>query len=211
MTLVQDPLQDPVQQKQPLLNGHAVHVVPTDSNAAVDVDVNVKNTVTETTTEVKPEPEIQTKPRFEIEEHPIDQVRDIKVGVIGAGLAGVTAAVLLPAKLPGLDLRVYEKNPDVVRLKPSPCSYLSIDLSADGDRAAPGSKTRTPACVATSPRTSINPASRPTRSGPRSLRRATRSASTGSLWRASSTRTSTSGSGRRCSARNGWRRRRSGS
>ncbi|KAL1981042.1 hypothetical protein VTN96DRAFT_3151 [Rasamsonia emersonii] len=113
MTLVQDPLQDPVQQKQPLLNGHAVHVVPTDSNAAVDVDVNVKNTVTETTTEVKPEPEIQTKPRFEIEEHPIDQVRDIKVGVIGAGLAGVTAAVLLPAKLPGLDLRVYEKNPDV--------------------------------------------------------------------------------------------------
>ena len=51
---------------------------------------------------------------FEIEEHPIDQVRPIKVGVIGAGLAGITAGILLPAKLPGLDLRIYEKNSDVV-------------------------------------------------------------------------------------------------
>jgi hypothetical protein len=38
----------------------------------------------------------------------------IKVGVIGAGLAGITAGVLLPAKLPGLDLRIYDKNADVV-------------------------------------------------------------------------------------------------
>ncbi|CAG7964501.1 unnamed protein product [Penicillium olsonii] len=51
--------------------------------------------------------------QFELEEHPVDQVRPIKVGVIGAGLTGITAGVMLPAKLPGLDLRIYEKNADV--------------------------------------------------------------------------------------------------
>lgn len=56
----------------------------------------------------------QARPAFEIEEHPIDEIRPIKVGVIGAGLAGITAGVLLPAKLPGLDLRIYEKNSGVV-------------------------------------------------------------------------------------------------
>lgn len=53
------------------------------------------------------------RPTFEIEEHPIDEVRQIKVGVIGAGLSGITAGVLLPAKVPGLDLRIYDKNADV--------------------------------------------------------------------------------------------------
>ncbi|KAL4913327.1 hypothetical protein BDW62DRAFT_214325 [Aspergillus aurantiobrunneus] len=53
------------------------------------------------------------RPAFQIEEHPVDQVRPIKVGVIGAGLSGITAGVLLPAKLPGLDLRIYDKNADL--------------------------------------------------------------------------------------------------
>lgn len=52
---------------------------------------------------------------FTLEEHPIDAVRPIKVGIIGAGLTGITAGALLPAKLPGLDLRIYDKNADVVR------------------------------------------------------------------------------------------------
>lgn len=51
---------------------------------------------------------------FTLEEHPVDEVRSIKVGIIGAGIAGITAGVLLPAKLPGLDLRIYDKNSDVV-------------------------------------------------------------------------------------------------
>lgn len=53
--------------------------------------------------------------KFELEEHPVDQVRPIKVGIIGAGLSGITAGILLPAKLPGLDLRIWDKNADVVR------------------------------------------------------------------------------------------------
>lgn len=59
------------------------------------------------------EPHPPVRPSFELEEHPIDEVRQIKVGVIGAGLSGITAGVLLPAKLPGLDLRIYDKNADV--------------------------------------------------------------------------------------------------
>ncbi|QGA15122.1 hypothetical protein EYB26_002778 [Talaromyces marneffei] len=54
-----------------------------------------------------------SKPKFELEEHPIDQVRDIKVGIIGAGLSGVTAATLLRAKLPGINVTLYDKNGDV--------------------------------------------------------------------------------------------------
>ncbi|KAL4756207.1 flavin-containing monooxygenase [Aspergillus foveolatus] len=54
-----------------------------------------------------------TRPAFQIEEHPIDQVRPIKVGVIGGGLSGITAGILLPVKLPGLDLRIYDKNADL--------------------------------------------------------------------------------------------------
>ncbi|OJI99721.1 hypothetical protein ASPVEDRAFT_188041 [Aspergillus versicolor CBS 583.65] len=54
-----------------------------------------------------------SRPAFRLEEHPIDQVRPIKVGVIGGGLSGITAGILLPAKLPGLDLRIYDKNADL--------------------------------------------------------------------------------------------------
>ena len=63
---------------------------------------------------VDSEDKLVSKPKFELEDHPIDEVRPIKVGVIGAGLAGISAGVLLPAKVPGLDLRIYDKNADVV-------------------------------------------------------------------------------------------------
>ncbi|KZF18925.1 putative flavin-binding monooxygenase [Xylona heveae TC161] len=50
---------------------------------------------------------------FELEDHPIDQPRDLKVAVIGAGLSGVLAGSLIPAKVPGLNLTIFEKNADV--------------------------------------------------------------------------------------------------
>lgn len=46
----------------------------------------------------------------------IDHVRGVKVAVIGAGLAGITAGILLPAKIPGLNLTIFEKNVDVVSI-----------------------------------------------------------------------------------------------
>lgn len=44
----------------------------------------------------------------------IDDVRELKVAVIGAGLAGINAGILLPAKVPGINLTIFEKNNDVV-------------------------------------------------------------------------------------------------
>lgn len=44
----------------------------------------------------------------------IDEVRPLKVAVIGAGLAGINAGILLPAKVPGIKLTIFEKNSDVV-------------------------------------------------------------------------------------------------
>jgi heterodisulfide reductase subunit A-like polyferredoxin len=43
----------------------------------------------------------------------IDHVRKLKVAVIGAGLAGINAGILLPAKVPGIELTIFEKNNDV--------------------------------------------------------------------------------------------------
>lgn len=69
------------------------------------------NPITVRDTEIHDSEKIATQ--FELEEHPVDEVRPIKVGIIGAGIAGITAGVILPAKLPGLDLRIYDKNADV--------------------------------------------------------------------------------------------------
>ena len=53
---------------------------------------------------------------FDLKPHPIDDVRTLKVTVIGAGLAGILAGILLPIKVPGIDLTILEKNADVVSL-----------------------------------------------------------------------------------------------
>lgn len=45
----------------------------------------------------------------------IDEPRPLRVAVIGGGLAGVLAGVLLPKKVPGIQLTIYEKNDDFVR------------------------------------------------------------------------------------------------
>ncbi|KAI1496944.1 hypothetical protein F5X99DRAFT_47158 [Biscogniauxia marginata] len=43
----------------------------------------------------------------------IDEPRKLRVIVIGAGIAGLIAGVLLPAKVPGIELTIIEKNEDV--------------------------------------------------------------------------------------------------
>lgn len=52
---------------------------------------------------------------LELEDKPIDEIRQLKVAVIGAGLSGITAGILLPAKVPGIEMTILEKNADVVR------------------------------------------------------------------------------------------------
>jgi hypothetical protein len=53
-------------------------------------------------------------PPLELEDHPIDEGRRLKVIVVGAGISGITSAILLPAKVPNIDLTIYERNSDVV-------------------------------------------------------------------------------------------------
>jgi hypothetical protein len=51
---------------------------------------------------------------FQLEDRYIDEPRALRVVVIGAGLAGITAGILFPAKVPGINLTIFEKNEDVV-------------------------------------------------------------------------------------------------
>ena len=44
----------------------------------------------------------------------IDEWRALNVAIIGGGLAGVLATILLRAKVPNIKLTIYEKNKDFV-------------------------------------------------------------------------------------------------
>lgn len=44
----------------------------------------------------------------------IDEPRSLRVAVVGGGLTGILAGILLPRKVPGIKLTIYEKNPDFV-------------------------------------------------------------------------------------------------
>jgi NADH dehydrogenase FAD-containing subunit len=46
----------------------------------------------------------------------IDDLRELKVAVVGAGLSGINAGILLPAKVPNINLTIFEKNNDVVSM-----------------------------------------------------------------------------------------------
>jgi cation diffusion facilitator CzcD-associated flavoprotein CzcO len=83
----------------------------------------------ETPSASSPRPTEYPKTQFELEDHPIDVIRKLRVGhlplllglrliqkqvaVIGAGLSGITAGILLPAKVPGIELQIFDKNADV--------------------------------------------------------------------------------------------------
>lgn len=55
-----------------------------------------------------PESDLKLEDRF------IDDFRPLRVAVIGAGLSGILSGILLPAKLPNVQLTIFEKNKDVV-------------------------------------------------------------------------------------------------
>jgi hypothetical protein len=55
-----------------------------------------------------PQSRIQLFDRF------IDEPRPLRVAVIGGGLAGILAGILLPPKVPNIKLTIYEKNHDLV-------------------------------------------------------------------------------------------------
>ncbi|KAK7996419.1 hypothetical protein PG989_004459 [Apiospora arundinis] len=50
---------------------------------------------------------------IELEQRYIDEPRKLRVVVIGAGLSGIISGALLPAKVPEIELTIFEKNADV--------------------------------------------------------------------------------------------------
>lgn len=56
-------------------------------------------------------------PPLKLEEHPIDEFPSIRVIVVGAGVSGITAGILLPAKVPNIDLVIYERQNDLVSFR----------------------------------------------------------------------------------------------
>lgn len=60
---------------------------------------------------VKP---VYPKSRVELVDRYIDEPRKLRVAVVGGGLSGILAGILLPVKVPGIDLTIYEKNSDFV-------------------------------------------------------------------------------------------------
>lgn len=52
----------------------------------------------------------QVQNDFDIEEHAIDDTANLSATIVGAGITGITAAILLPKKVPGIQLVVYERG-----------------------------------------------------------------------------------------------------
>jgi hypothetical protein len=52
--------------------------------------------------------------RIQLIDRYIDEPRPLRVAVIGGGLAGILAGILLPPKVPNIKLTIYEKNHDLV-------------------------------------------------------------------------------------------------
>lgn len=67
------------------------------------------------------------KSRIDLLDRFIDEPRALRVAVIGGGLAGILAGILLPVKVPNIKLTIYEKNHDLVRR--SPGMILGYDLT----------------------------------------------------------------------------------
>ena len=55
----------------------------------------------------------QSNAPFVLEDRLLDEPRKLRVAIIGAGLAGITAGILLPIKVPGIELTIFVKNSDV--------------------------------------------------------------------------------------------------
>ena len=97
--------------------------------------------------------------------------------MIGAGIAGITAGVLLPRKVPGIQLTIFDKNSDVVSTQ---SRRVHRSNSNNYTREVLGSRTSTQASGVTSHRTATNRLMRLKSTGPRSMPKDRRSRTTGS-------------------------------
>ncbi|KXT10076.1 hypothetical protein AC579_2470 [Pseudocercospora musae] len=98
---------------EPLVNGNHADAKSATTSTAIEV---VDDSRTIPVNGISEDNDIWVYPHptdFKISDHPIDEIRSLKVAIIGAGLAGIEATILLKAKVPKVDLTVLEKNADV--------------------------------------------------------------------------------------------------
>ena len=114
------------------------------------------------------------KSRISLVERSVDEPRTLRVAVIGGGIAGILAGILLPAKVPRIDLVIYEKSRDVVSWHDQ-----TTNVTSNRSREVHGSRMYTQECDVISLLTCINPHLPRILNGPNNLPLAPRSGSTG--------------------------------
>ena len=104
-----------IQVEVPPLNG--VHQLRSQPNGTAEPTLKDKVKVAvEDVTEPLFQPPNYANPKNKLIDRYVDEPRELRVAVLGAGLSGVLSGILLPAKVPGIKLTIFEKNADVVSL-----------------------------------------------------------------------------------------------
>ena len=127
--------------------------------------------------------------------------------MIGAGIAGITAGVLLPRKVPGIQLTIFDKNSDVVSTQSQSCPLVHSNKYT---REALGSRTSTQVSGVISHRTVINRLTHRKSIGLRNMLKARRSRTIGSPLPRSLMFTPNAASRQKSTQRNGTLKRPSG-
>lgn len=118
------------------------------------------------------------KSNITLEDRFIDEPRALRVAVIGGGLAGILAGILFPAKVPRIELVIYEKNSDLVSYSKANRTELS-----NRPREVLGSRMFIREFVVTFLPTCTSPLLLPTLNGRSNLLQALRFESTGKALR----------------------------
>jgi cation diffusion facilitator CzcD-associated flavoprotein CzcO len=108
-----------VAQATPAITPETLKVAPEITTPPPAPDTITKDQVHVPDTKLPPSIQTATKPsplypvsKFDLIDRFIDDPRPLRVAVIGGGLSGVLAGILFPAKVPNIQLTIYEKNKD---------------------------------------------------------------------------------------------------
>ncbi|KAF3359664.1 hypothetical protein VdG1_05153 [Verticillium dahliae VDG1] len=89
----------------------AAHVKPSQSSPATSFEETKRKI--DAIAESLFQPPNYSNPSQKLIDRYIDEPRELRVAVIGAGLSGTLSGILLPVKVPGIKLSIFEKNADV--------------------------------------------------------------------------------------------------
>ncbi|KAF2815551.1 FAD dependent oxidoreductase [Mytilinidion resinicola] len=98
-------------QSQSRLGGILQHLSP--SSGTPHIVIEDKAEISAPSDAPEPPPLRTVWPPLELEDHPIDEVRPLRVVVVGGGITGIMASIFLPAKVPKIDLVIYERQSDI--------------------------------------------------------------------------------------------------